>query len=359
MRFTVEGRRFSFHPLPKGKWENKKHRQICEAIATRINLDILSGNFDPTLTRYKHRALPAGVNVDVAVKKSAICWLEIWDGWVSTLNLKPQTKADHYHCVRRAIEKAGNPPVSEVEWLKNLDVAASTFNRRLSMLRSAVGHGVKIGKISADPLVKIAARETSLAEEEATEAKKQPLNDEEIRQIIEYFEKHHPTYAAFVQFMLFSGVRTGEAVGLRWKDVDLDKRIISISQTITRERGKYQKVRKRPKTRQSNRSLKMSDRIYEVLVKILPEKVDLEALIFKSPKGCIVDHGNFRRTWKQALEQLQISYRKPYATRHTLLSQALEKGFTIPQVAGIAGHKDGRMILQHYGRVINQPQLPE
>ena len=46
-------------------------------------------------------------------------------------------------------------------------------------------------------------------------------------------------------------------------------------------------------------------------------------------------------------------------TRHTLLSEALESGLTIPQVAAIAGHKDGRMILQHYGRVINQVQLPD
>ena len=100
----------------------------------------------------------------------------------------------------------------------------------------------------------------------------------------------------------------------------------------------------------------MSDRVYDLLVKIKSEKSDL---IFTSPRGCIIDHGNFRKVWKESLRELGVPYRKPYATRHTLLSQALELGLTIPQVAAIAGHKDGRMILQHYGRVINQPQLPE
>lgn len=358
LQFTVEGVRFSFSPLPGGKWENKRDRRLVAAIATQIENDILSGHFDPSLERYRHKPSIAQIPLR-QTSKTEINWLDVWDDWVGSLDLKPHTKVDHYQCARRTIEKAGNPPINDVCWLGSLELATSTFNRRLSMLRSAVAHSVKSGKISTDPLAKIAARETSLEEEEAAESKKRPLNDAEILRIIDYFDKHHPAYAAFVQFLLFSGVRTGEAVGLRWQDIDLEKKVIFITQTITRERGKYQKVKKRPKTMQSNRSLKMSDRIYEVIVKISFAKHDPGDLIFKSPKDCVIDHGNFRRIWKQVLERLEIPYRKPYATRHTLLSHALEKGLTIPQVAGIAGHKDGRMILQHYGRIINQPQLPE
>jgi integrase len=357
LQFTVEGVRFSFSPLRGGKWENKHDRQLVAAIATKIENDIRSGHFDPSLERYRHKVEIA--QSPLRAKCNDISWLEVWDDWVSSINLGPQTKADHYQCVRRSIEKANNPQLSQVEWLENLDLAASTFNRRLSMLRSAVAHNIRSGKISTDPLAKISARKTPLEEEEAAEAKKQPLNNDEISRIIKYFEEHHPTYAPFVEFLLYTGVRTSEAVGIRWKDIDLSRRLISISQAITRERGKYAKVRKRPKTLQSARTLKMSDRIYSIIVKNIPDKIDSDALIFLSPKGCIIDHGNFRRIWKNALEELKLPYRKPYATRHTLLSQALEAGLTIPQVAGIAGHKDGRMIVQHYGRIINQPQLPE
>jgi integrase len=171
-------------------------------------------------------------------------------------------------------------------------------------------------------------------------------------------DQWHPVYAPFVRFLLFSGVRTGEAVGLTWENIDLDKRLVHIRQSISRERGKYQKVKKNPKTRQSDRSLKMSVRVYGLLVSLVPESQS--GLVFKSPKGKIIDHGNFRiQCWKPTLLALAIPYRKPYATRHTLLSQALEDGMTIPQVAQIAGHRDGKMILQHYGHVINQPQLPD
>lgn len=358
LRFTVESVRFSFHPIPSGKWENKRDIKLAEAIATKIENDVAAGNFDPTLNRYRHKSTPENISCQKPTNKN-LTWLEIWNDWANSLNLKAHTKADHYQCVRRSIEKAGNPVINNVEWLESMAWAASTFNRRLSMLRSAVAYGMKCGKILIDPLAKMANRESTLEQEEITESKKQPLNNDEIAQIILSFEKSHPNYASFVEFLLYTGVRTGEAVGVRWKDIDLERRLISISQTITRERGAYKKTRKRPKTLQSVRCLKMSDRIYNTIIRIKPEKIDLDTLIFKSPKGFTIDHGNFRKVWKQTLEQLQIPYRKPYATRHTLLSHALEAGLTIPQVAGIAGHKDGRMILQHYGRVINQPQLPE
>ena len=129
---------------------------------------------------------------------------------------------------------------------------------------------------------------------------------------------------------------------------------------MTRERGGYKKVVSQPKTRQSIRTLRMSNRVFDLLVLIKPQNINPAEFVFKSPTGCVIDHGRFRACyWKPVLEQLGIPYRKPYATRHTLLSEALEQGLTVPQVAQIAGHKDGRMILQHYGHVINQPQLPE
>jgi len=361
LRFTVESVRFSFHPIPGGKWENRRDKKLAEAIVTKIENDVAAGNFDPSLVRYRHKSTPQNVSCQKpAAATKNLTWLQVWDEWVSSLlNLKPSTKADHYQCVRRAIEKADNPFLKDVGWLQKASWAASTFNRRLSMLRSAIAHSVGLGKISIDPLAKITAREGSLEEEEAAESKKQPFTNEESSQIILAFEKSYPSYAPFVEFLFYTGARTGEAVGIRWRDIDLDRRLISITHTLTRERGGYKKTRKRPKTLQSMRSLKMSTRIYDVITKIKSENTDVDALIFKSPKGHAIDHGNFRKIWKAILEELGIVYRKPYATRHTLLSKALEGGLSIPQVAGIAGHKDGRMILQHYGRVINQPHLPE
>lgn len=359
IRFQLKGNRYSFHPLPGGDWKNKQHRRICEAIAIRIQNDILAGNFDQTLTRYKHQAVAEGQELKPQSRKR-LHWLELWDSYVDSRNLKPATKADHYEMVRRMILKADNPGVESIDWFVHYPCKSTTFNRRLGMLRSAIAWALKKKLVTSDPLEKVLSREETLEEAEEREDKKQPFTDEEISKILKYFIERHPTYVPFVAFQLYSGVRTGEAVGVCWKHIDFERKEIRIQQAIVRERGKYRKIKKKPKTLQSDRVLKMSDRIYNLLLSMKPDPFNPNDLIFKTVKGCIIDHGNFRSDyWLPALKKLGIQYRKPYATRHTLLSEALESGLTIPQVSQIAGHKDGRMILQHYGRVINSQKLPE
>jgi integrase len=361
LRFTVESVRYEFQPLPGGKWDSKRDRQLATAIATRIENDILAGNFDPTLGKYRHKALPDGVNItQIAPNSKKACWLEICDVWIESLCLPTQTVAGHYQDLRRQIEKSGNPVLSEVDWLLDSKIGTSTFNRRLSMLRSLVEWCRKKKIIDFDPLAEVVCRKVTIEEQKKLEENCRPFCREEIARIIGLFRQKHPIYAPFVEFMLFTGVRTGEAIGLTWRHIDLDKRLISIKQSVTRERGGYKKVISQPKTRQSIRTLRMSDRVFDLLVSIKPQNPNPAEFIFQTPTGCVIDHGTFRACyWKPVLQELEIPYRKPYATRHTLLSEALEQGLTVPQVAQIAGHKDGRMVLQHYGHVINQPQLPE
>ena len=363
LRFTVESVRYEFQPFPRGKWENKRDRQLVTAIATKIENDILAGIFDPTLEKYRHRTLPDGTRIAQIAPKSKeveLCWLELYNAWVESLCLPAHTVAGHYQVLRRQIEKSGNPVLSDICWLLNSEIATSTFNRRLSILRSLIRWCHEKKLIDADPLTKVVHRKATVEEQQKQEENCRPFDHDEITRIVKLFRQKHPTYAPFVEFMFFTGVRTGEAVGLLWRHIDFSKRLISIKQSVTRERGGYKKVASQPKTRQSIRTLRMSDRVFDLLILIEPQNANPAEFVFKSPTGCVIDHGRFRACyWKPVLAELKIPYRKPYATRHTLLSEALEQGLSVPQVAQIAGHKDGRMILQHYGHVINQPQLPE
>lgn len=359
LQFTVEGVPFSFAPLRGGKWESKRDRQLVLAIATKIENDILSGHFDPSLESYRHKS-SAEISPARMERKTKSRWVDIWDDWVDSLDLSTPTAVDHYACVRAMLTRAKNPLIDDIEWLHVSDLAASTFNRRLSMLRSCLLWAAEEGliKLANNPLKKVRSRTATEDERQRSDKKKAPLSDAEIERILSHLDRAYSTYAPFVRFLLFSGVRTGEAVGLTWENIDLEKRLIFIKQSVSRQRGKYQKICKSPKTKESVRTLKMSDRVFALFSSIITENAC--GLIFKSPKGQVIDHGNFRtQCWIPTLSFLGVPYRKPYATRHTLLSQALESGLSVPQVAQIAGHRDGKMILQHYGHVINQPQLPE
>lgn len=358
LQFTVESAPFSFAPLKGGKWENKRDRQLVAAIATKIENDILAGHFDPSLEKYRHRS-GAEIPLVRSNKERDLKWLDIWDKWVGSLQLPLHTASDHYACVRAMIVKAENPPLDDVDWLLIAQLGTSSFNRRLSMLRSCLRWAVEEGLTKCDPLKKVRSRLITELERQSSESKTAPFSDLEIQRILRHIDEFYSSYGPFVRFLFFSGARTGEVVGLTWENIDLEKRLIFIRQSISRQRGGYEKISKSPKTKESIRTLMMSNRIFDLLKSIATEE-DVCGLIFKSPKGRIIDHGNFRtQCWMPTLRDLNIPYRKPYATRHTLLSQALESGLSVPQVAQIAGHRDGKMIVQHYGHVINRPCLPE
>ena len=91
-----------------------------------------------------------------------------------------------------------------------------------------------------------------------------------------------------------------------------------------------------------------------------PANSDPDALVFASPNGKPIDDDNFRnRAWKTVLTRLGIDYRKPYNTRHTLISHALDLGMNPVMVAQLTGH-DVETLYQNYaGNVNSRPMLPE
>jgi integrase len=61
--------------------------------------------------------------------------------------------------------------------------------------------------------------------------------------------------------------------------------------------------------------------------------------VFQSARGGAIDDHNFRnRAWTTILEGLGVDYRKPYNTRHTFISHALDMGMNPVEVAQLTGH---------------------
>ncbi len=97
-----------------------------------------------------------------------------------------------------------------------------------------------------------------------------------------------------------------------------------------------------------------------MLLSIRPDNRDDDSLVFTTPRGKPIDVHNFRnRAWGKMLENLGIPYRKPYNTRRTFASQALEQGLSPLTVSEMTGH-DVDVLYKHYaGSIANAPRLPE
>lgn len=344
LKFSYGGKRYSFNPVPGGHYENKRDIATAQAIATNIQNDILAGIFDPTLNRYR---------LTPKIGKTAPSnLLQLWDLWVASLDLPAHTQANHYKWVRRMLTEA-DPDINDTEWLIKADIAPRTFNDRLKMIRTCCKWAISQGFISVNPYLDVKLRRDAPKEVK-------PFTLEEIRLILEGFDTLAPHYSPFVRFLMSTGVRTSEAIGLRWGHVDFDRGEITIKESLPKDLtgNGYTRVRKETKTGNIRR-LPLSSQLRSLLASMRPSLVNPDALIFTTPNGATIDADNFRdRQWRKVLETQGIPYRKPYTTRHTMVSHALEQGIPITGVAYLAGHKDTTMIIKNYGHMINRPDLP-
>jgi integrase len=131
-----------------------------------------------------------------------------------------------------------------------------------------------------------------------------------------------------------TGMRRGEAIGLRWKDVDLDKGRLSVVQTITQTRSEV--TIGEPKTASGRRSIALDSATVAVLrahrkamleerMLVGPDFAD-EGLVFHHPDGaCLrpeaVSAQFVRRVVKFGLPTLTL-----HGLRHTWATLALEQG---------------------------------
>lgn len=347
LKFSFGGKRYSLNPIPGGRYSNRRDLETARAIATRVQNDILAGCFDPSLDRYRltpKAELPQ-------VKPRAL--LDLWDLWVATLDLPAATLATHYQTIRSSIVKA-NPKVNDSLWLTTSTLAGSSFNSRLGYLKACCHWAETKGLLDTNPYASVKPRKT-------IKPITQPFSKAEILTILQGFRDQAPGYLPFVSFLFQTGARTSEALGLRWGHIDFDGGLITISESLSRDRtgNGYQKVRKSTKSG-SVRQLPMSEPLRALLLELKPSgKPEPDSLVFKTPQGAIIDPCNFRtRYWKPILAEVGVVYRVPYTTRHTMISHAIEQGCPLTGLAYLAGHSTTRTIQDTYGHMVNRPNLP-
>ena len=182
-----------------------------------------------------------------------------------------------------------------------------------------------------------------------------PFSKTEKDLIIAAFQAHsaHKRYLPFLLFLFKTGCRPSEAVGLRWKSIDLEIQNIRFCEAVVERKRK-------PSTKTyKSRLFPVNDSLRELLVSIKPSPIDLNLPVFRLPGGQLIDIGNFlRRAWKPILEDLGIAYRKPYNTRHTFITWCLKEGVPVTTIAQWVGSSP-KIIWQHYAGLIEGFVPPE
>jgi integrase len=181
-------------------------------------------------------------------------------------------------------------------------------------------------------------------------APKVEINPFSISDIFTILDKATDQYKNFFALGFFSGLRSGEMIGLRWEDVDFFKREIRIKRAI--KMG----VVSTPKTLSSVRDIDMIDSLLPYLTDQYKITGKSKSYVFLNSSGeHFYDIKRIRDThWKKTLKKCDLKYRPIYHTRHTFATVMLENGEDILWVSNMLGHTDSTMTLSRYARYIKR-----
>lgn len=144
-----------------------------------------------------------------------------------------------------------------------------------------------------------------------------------------------------------TGLRSGEANGMRWDQVDWETGTITIS--AARVRG----CQVLPKNQFSERVIPMMPAVLDAMLRQWVRTGLAGGFVFQTTRCCPIDTGNFaRRDWPLALTRANLPYRAPEQLRHTAASLMLSAGEAPQFVANTLGHSDCRMLFATYTRWI-------
>ena len=175
--------------------------------------------------------------------------------------------------------------------------------------------------------------------------------EEEIKDIL---AKAKDTNAYLMLIILFNtGLRRGELLGLRWSDIDLDKKTMFIQNNLVSADGKV--YEKDPKSESGKREIPLSDALVQVLkeardkdIEAFGEKYASAGYVIHLPNGDPYKPDSISQKWKRFAKSNGIRYLKLHGIRHTVASQMIHKNVNCKTVQAIMGHADIKVTLDTY-----------
>ena len=151
---------------------------------------------------------------------------------------------------------------------------------------------------------------------------------------------------------LATGLRRGELLGLKWRDIDLEQGIIHVRRQISRIDGEI--VEAPLKTKNSYRSVSIGQDAVEIL-KEQQRKTNSE-YVFPSPTGGPISPDSVLKMLHRVLKRAGLPEIRFHDMRHTFATMALQNGVDIKTVSGMLGHYSAGFTLDTYAHVTTAAQ---
>lgn len=219
----------------------------------------------------------------------------------------------------------------------------STIKKQLELLRASLRKAVSLKIIPDNP-----AQEVDMPSQKIIKKPREILayDEKEQRKLQDYIETHSDQNAVLcVAFMIETGLRSGEALALRWGDVDTDRHKCHVIATVVNPHLPSKAyVQDTPKTDSSIRTIPLNVRATAIL-NMLKRRATSE---FVFGEGCRLEYPTLIRTIKKMCKSTGIPYRGAHVFRHTFATNCYYKGIDVKILSKLLGHSDVKITYNTY-----------
>lgn len=194
------------------------------------------------------------------------------------------------------------------------------------------------------------------------------ISDEDIKKMAGAISATHkngtPIYRYGHAYILAlnTGIRLGEAIALKWDDVDLERKTISIkgNAIIVKTRAEKEagegkttlKIQSSAKSRSGTRAIPLNKAAINSLNEL--GKVKNCEFVVSTKQGKPVHPAPFQKTLDRICERAGINRFGTHALRHTFASKLIEAGVDIKVVSKILGHSSVRITYDTYVHILEK-----
>jgi integrase len=257
-------------------------------------------------------------------------------------SLKPSTLHDYGVTFRLHITPHfGERPLNEIErqevqdWINTLKLSPATTAKTFRYFRAAMNTAEDLELLEKQPCRKIILPR---AEHKAIDF----LEPSEIATVLEYLDEPDRT---FVSLLAYSGMRTGEAQALQWRNIDFKNHAVRIEKSWNVFNGLDA-----PKSNASRRAVPLLPHLEGILRDFFKRQGSPapDAFLFFDGKKAVAVRWRFKTALKKAgLREVSI-----HSLRHGFASLLLSRGASVMAVQRFLGHGSAVLTLSVYSHLM-------
>jgi integrase len=294
-------------------------------------------------------------------------YLERWLADAVLHTVRPKTYMNYDLCVRRLLPHVGRVRLralapehiqhAQAELLKR-GLAPRTVRQVHMVLRRALKQAVLWRLLASNP-------SDAVKPPRAERKEMRTLDEDEVRRLLSATAgmRHHSLWV----FLVTTGVRLGEALGLKWADIDFKESRATLKRSLQRQRGAGL-VLAELKTACSRRTVPFPAETLAVLrAHALAQEQDRRQagelwqendMVFPNPIGRPRDMAYLSASFHSALKRAGLPRLRIHDLRHTAATHLLTKHVHPKVVQELLGHSTIAITLDTYSHVL-QPLAKE